>query len=67
VIRKAELQLKFNIIILKNVADMPTEQDWLTYAEWGRKWGQSFKFHINVLLMLFDQVTLFTFLSSGSQ
>jgi hypothetical protein len=27
-------------ITLKNVADMPTEQEWLTYAEWGRKWGQ---------------------------
>jgi len=25
---------------LQNVADMPTEQEWLTYAEWGRKWGR---------------------------
>jgi len=38
VIQKVELQLIVTII-LKNVADMPTEQDWLTYAEWGRKWG----------------------------
>jgi len=28
------------IITFKNVADMPTEQEWLTYAEWGRKWGR---------------------------
>ncbi|SRR6266511_475008 len=27
-------------ITLKNVADMPTEQEWLTYADWGRKWGR---------------------------
>ncbi|PFH46689.1 hypothetical protein AMATHDRAFT_69284 [Amanita thiersii Skay4041] len=27
------------IPIVGNVADMPTEKDWLTYAEWGRKYG----------------------------
>ncbi|KAF9522935.1 cytochrome P450 [Crepidotus variabilis] len=25
--------------IIGNVADVPTEQEWKTYAEWGRKWG----------------------------
>lgn len=23
----------------QNAADMPTQKDWLTYAEWGRKYG----------------------------
>src|SRR5258707_3666398 len=26
-------------IAFKNAADMPTEQQWLTFAAWGRKWG----------------------------
>ncbi|KAJ3575538.1 hypothetical protein NP233_g1042 [Leucocoprinus birnbaumii] len=25
--------------IIGNAADMPTQKDWLTYAEWGRKYG----------------------------
>ncbi|KAF8067055.1 OrdA protein [Lyophyllum atratum] len=25
--------------ILGNVADMPSEKEWVTFAEWGRKWG----------------------------
>ncbi|KAI0789549.1 OrdA protein [Abortiporus biennis] len=25
--------------VIGNVADMPSEKEWLTFAEWGRKWG----------------------------
>ncbi|KAF9522936.1 cytochrome P450 [Crepidotus variabilis] len=25
--------------IIGNIADVPTEQEWRTYADWGRKWG----------------------------
>ncbi|KAF8896779.1 OrdA protein [Gymnopilus junonius] len=25
--------------IIGNVADMPSQKEWLTFAEWGRKWG----------------------------
>ncbi|KAF9525565.1 OrdA protein [Crepidotus variabilis] len=25
--------------VVGNVADLPTEQEWQTYASWGRKWG----------------------------
>ncbi|KAF8154968.1 OrdA protein [Crassisporium funariophilum] len=25
--------------VIGNVADMPAQQEWVTFAEWGRKWG----------------------------
>jgi hypothetical protein len=25
--------------ILENLLDMPTSQEWITFAEWGKKWG----------------------------
>ena len=25
--------------LLGNLLDMPSSQEWLTFAEWGRKWG----------------------------
>ena len=25
--------------LFQNVADMPKEEEWITFAEWGRKWG----------------------------
>jgi hypothetical protein len=25
--------------LLQNVADMPKQEEWVTFAEWGRKWG----------------------------
>lgn len=33
----------------QNVADMPTQKDWLTYAKWGKKYGQLIK----ILLYIF--------------
>jgi hypothetical protein len=28
--------------ILENLLDMPTSHEWLTFAEWGKKWGMAF-------------------------
>lgn len=25
--------------LFQNVGDMPKEEEWITFAEWGRKWG----------------------------
>jgi hypothetical protein len=25
--------------VLENLLDMPASQEWLTFAEWGKKWG----------------------------
>lgn len=26
--------------VLGNLLDMPSSQEWLTFADWGRKWGK---------------------------
>lgn len=28
--------------LIGNILDMPTEQEWLTFAQWGDKWGTHF-------------------------
>lgn len=33
----------------QNVADMPTQKDWLTYAKWGKKYGQLIKILLYIL------------------
>lgn len=30
--------------LLGNLLDMPTSQEWLTFANWGKKWGTLFIF-----------------------
>lgn len=29
--------------IIGNVLDMPTDRPWLTFTQWGEKWGMSLK------------------------
>jgi hypothetical protein len=37
--------------VLENLLDMPTGQEWVTFAKWGKKYG--IKFHISFLLNFF--------------
>ena len=40
--------------ILQNLLDMPNSQEWLTFAEWGKKWGMRLDsiFHFDLLIGL---------------
>lgn len=44
---RTALNIVFTLLPLlskkQNVADMPTQKDWLTYAKWGKKYGQLIK------------------------
>jgi hypothetical protein len=41
--------------LLGNLLDMPTSQEWLTFANWGKKWGTLF-----VFLLYQDALTMLT-------
>ena len=40
--------------ILQNLLDMPNSQEWITFAEWGKKWGMRLDsiFHFDLLIGL---------------
>jgi len=39
--------------LLGNLLDMPTSQEWFTFAEWGRKWGMESIFHFFIFIFIF--------------
>ena len=38
--------------ILENLLDMPTSHEWITFAEWGKKWGMELSCRISPSLQL---------------